>query len=284
MSINYSFSELKELQRINLQMAQYFVDFCNKHDLLCYFCGGGCIGAVRHKGFIPWDDDLDFFMPRDDYEKLKSVWKDTNRYVLLYPSENYNDHNIFITMRDITTTMIKPYQQDLDIPHGVAMDIFPLDGCPESYFKRKKQIFWALLYQLFCAQIVPKNHGIIAQFIGTFVLNLIKSPKWKYRIWKYAEKEMSLTKIAETKYITELCAGPKYMFIQYPKELFSKSVLKAFEDTLMPIPTGYDGYLRLAFGDYMRLPPEEKRVASHDAVLLDLKNPYEKYKGKYYCN
>ena len=63
-------TDLKAIQARSLEMAEYFVGFCKEHDLLCYLCGGGAIGALRNKGFIPWDDDLDFFMPRKDYEKL----------------------------------------------------------------------------------------------------------------------------------------------------------------------------------------------------------------------
>ena len=66
----YTKDELAALHKINMDMAKYFVDFCNENGLMCYFCGGGCIGAVRHKGFIPWDDDIDVLMPRPDYEKL----------------------------------------------------------------------------------------------------------------------------------------------------------------------------------------------------------------------
>ena len=67
--------ELKKIQKVNLEMAQYFVDFCKSHDLLCYFCGGGAIGAIRHKGFIPWDDDADILMLRKDYRRFCEACK-----------------------------------------------------------------------------------------------------------------------------------------------------------------------------------------------------------------
>ena len=83
-------SDLKAIQARSLEMAEYFVAFCKEHDLLCYLCGGGAIGALRNKGFIPWDDDLDFFMPRKDYEKLAELWPRyaDERYFLLQNRNN----------------------------------------------------------------------------------------------------------------------------------------------------------------------------------------------------
>lgn len=100
--------ELKKIQKVNLEMAQYFVDFCKSHDLLCYFCGGGAIGAIRHKGFIPWDDDLDFFMPRRDYDRLAELWEtgpQKDKFVLLRPTLTNHDRNSFTTIRNIQTLL-----------------------------------------------------------------------------------------------------------------------------------------------------------------------------------
>ena len=224
-------------------------------------------------------------MPREDYERFYQLWKSSSlneRYSILRASENYVDHNLFTTIRDTETTFIKTYQTDLDIPHGIAIDIFPLDVAPDSTFKQKVQKTWALIYSLYCNQIVPKNHGGMIAAGSKFLLKIIPSSKARYRIWKYAEKQMMKYNGVQTPFVTELCVGPRYMGSIYHAEDFSSSVEKPFEDKMMPIPVGYDRYLKKTFGDYMQRPPEEKQVSIHDAVFIDPDNSYKKYEGIYY--
>lgn len=282
--MNYTTIEIKELQKINLNMAKYFVQFCKENHLLCYLCGGGCIGAVRHRGFIPWDDDLDFFMPRNDYEKLTKLWDNSKeKYFLSRSCETYTDRNQFITIRDPGTTMIKPYQKDLDIVHGVNLDIFPIDGYPSKKLERFTQIIWASIYSLFCTGQIPTKHGKLLRIGSRLLLGIVRSRSGRYRIWKKAEQKMSRYEIKNCENITELCAGPGYMKNCYPKKSFESAIWAEFEDTKLPVPVGYDSYLRIAFGDYMQLPPEEKRVPQHDAIKLDTERSYKEYKGVYYC-
>lgn len=277
---NEQLDKLVDIQKVVLDMSKYYVDFCNQHKLLCYFCGGGCIGSVRSQGFIPWDDDLDFFMPRQDYERMKGLWAkyaDTKRYPLLVASDDYNDHNSFMTIRDTRTTYVKPYQKDLNIPHGIAMDIFPLDGAPQGKQKRKIQKAWAMVYALYCSQVVPEKHGGIMSNGSKLLLGMFSSKKIRYRIWRFAEKQMTKYPFGSTPYVTELCVGPKYMGNIYNLEDFDKALWVSFEDTKMPIPVGYDHYLRQVFGDYMKLPPEENRKPHHEAVMIDTKKTYKEY-------
>ena len=275
---------MEPLQAKCLEMAEYFVQFCKENNLLCYLCGGGAIGTLRHKGFIPWDDDLDFFMPRKDYEKLAQLWpqKADSRYQLSKSNENYIDRNLFITIRDTQTTCIKPYQQDLDIPHGLALDVLPLDYYPANGLSRKKQVIAALVYSLFCAQTIPEKHGGIMKWGSQALLALVPSKKLRYKIWKKAEAEMTKYIKEESDGITELCSGPYYMKKKYPISSFEDALWLPFEETELPIPVGYDVYLKTAFGDYMTPPPVEKQVAHHDAVLIDLEKSYTHYKGEYY--
>ena len=274
---------LRKLQLKELDTLVYFKEFCDKNNLLFYLCGGCCIGSLRTGGFIPWDDDIDILMPRDDYEKLYKLWDNDKheRFKLLRTDEKIFTGNIFTTIVDTETTCVKANQAHLDIPFGIMMDIFPIDGCPKGKFKRTMQKLNAMIYSLLLAQIVPENHGGIMALGSKFLLSIVKSPKAREKKWRNAERRMSKYKISDCEYITQLCEGVHSMQPEYPKEWFASAVYREFEGLQMPIPVGYDPYLKKAFGDYMTPPPEDKQKPHHDMILVDTERSYkEVLKGK----
>ena len=280
----YEISEenTRELQRISLEMLLYFDRFCESHHLTYFLCGGCCIGAIRNQGFIPWDDDVDIFMKRCDYERLKELWADTERYEIEYTSPEYECFSPAVTICDRTTTFIKTYRKDMNVSHGVAMDIFPLDGCPEG-IHRVWQKLCAMLFSLFTVEKAPENHGALIKAAGRLGLFLVPGWKGKTRVWQFFERQMSKYRIENCDRITELCAGPYYMQKEYPKDAFREAVRTDFEGCRLPVPVGYDTYLTEAFGDYMRLPPEEDRKAHHEYEFIDLETSYRQYFGTKYC-
>ena len=156
--------ELKKVQNKCLEITLVFKEFCDRHGLLFYFCGGCCIGALRNGGFIPWDDDIDVFMPREDYEKMCRLWKeemDESKYRLSRSSETEFLRSQLTAITDEDTTFIKERQQDLDMAHGIRLEVLPLDGCPSSRWKRKIQLLWGLAYQIYINQEAPTSKGKI---------------------------------------------------------------------------------------------------------------------------
>lgn len=110
--LNLSYDDLRSLQLKSLEILLYFKKFCESHGLTFYFCGGCCIGAIRHQGFIPWDDDIDVFMPRDDYEKLFKIWDkyaDTKRYSCCRTTREKFIGNVMTTVVDNNTEVIRPW-------------------------------------------------------------------------------------------------------------------------------------------------------------------------------
>ena len=131
--------DLRKVQMKSLDILLFFKKFCDEHNLMFYFCGGCCIGTLRHKGFIPWDDDVDVFMPRKDYELLKVLWErevPEGKYTFCRVEEIHFVRSQLTAIVDNDTTFIKENQRDLDIPHGIRLEILPLDGCPDSRWKR----------------------------------------------------------------------------------------------------------------------------------------------------
>ncbi len=275
---------LRELQLKQLDMLVYFKNFCEKNNLRFFLFGGCLIGAVRHGGFIPWDDDIDVIMPRPDYEKLHKLWKEQERpdarFRLLRTDDKLFTGNIFTTLTDTNYTMVKANQTKYDIPHGLVMDIFPLDVCPDSRFARKMQYIWAMLYSLFLAQVVPENHGGLIGFGSKALLGVFRGKKIRTKIWRFAQKQMSRYRIEENKCLTELCAGPHWMKLEFPKHIYSKTQTVKFEGLEMPCMSGREEYLTMVFGDYMKLPPIEEQKPHHDIAYLDLNTPCDVYDSK----
>lgn len=274
---------LRELQLKELDTLVYFKEFCEKNSLTFYLIGGCLIGALRNGGFVPWDDDIDVLMPRPDYEKLHKLWKEQKadgRFRLLKTDGQVFTGNIFITITDTNYTMVKANQTKADIPHGLVLDVFPLDVCPDSRFSRKMQYMWTMIYSLFLAQIVPENHGGILSFGSKVLLSVFRGKKIRNKIWRCAERHMTKYKIEENKCVTELCAGPYWMKKEYPKHIYSCIDYVEFEGLKMPCMSGYDEYLKMVFGDYMKLPPKENQIPHHDIAYLDLNTPCIKYDSK----
>lgn len=278
---------LRDLQLLSLEMLKDFDVFCNEHNISYSFCGGCCIGTLRHKGFIPWDDDVDVHMLRPDYERFANLWNDNNNtYRNKYDFIKTTEHEFADTMLTQIglkgTTFIKENQKHLDISHTVRLEIIPLDGAPTSNFKRKIQLMWALTFYLFNRGFSPENRGKLVHSIGNVILKVFNTPKKRVKIWKFAEKQMTKYSIDESEYVTELCVTWKYMKLRYPKEIFQSTRLETFEELLFPIPIKAEEYLTMAFGDYMSLPSEEEQIPKHEAILIDLDKDYKEYKGEYY--
>ncbi len=276
--VKFTPASLRELQLAQLDMLRFFKEFCEKNDITFYFIGGGLIGALRNGGFIPWDDDIDVLLPRSDYERLIRLWQaqyPDGRFRLLVTDGKMFTGNIFATVTDTAHTMVKANQTDVDIPHGLVIDVFPLDVCPDGRFARKMQYFWTMLYSLFMAQIVPENHGGVIAFGSRLLLGIFRGKKIREKLWRLGEKHMKKYRREDNQYMTELCSGPHWMKIKYPKHIYDGTDYVTFEGIRLPVAKGYREYLTLVFGDYMTPPPKEQQVPHHD-ISPNFKIPFRR--------
>ena len=278
--------DIKEVQDKLLEILLYFQKFCDEHGLKFVLAGGTCLGAVRHEGFIPWDDDLDVFMLRDDYEKLIPLWRkyaDTERYSCVRSNEYVNIHHSATEVKDNNTTFINKHSVGLDINHGLMIDVIPIDGVADNAFSRFHQMMQAMLYACFNFQRLPNHKSKLVYYATKVALGIVRSFKLRYKIWRTAEKQIAKYSVADHDTVASFGEGLEIMRQRFPKKWFTEPGTAMFEGYKMPVPADTDKYLTISYGNYMELPPESERVFRHDLAFVDLNNSYKKYRGIKYC-
>lgn len=288
MEKNMSNDEFLTYRNILLNTFKDFLSFCKNNNLHYYAAFGTVLGAVRHKGFIPWDDDIDVYMPREDYERFLQMKDkmDGSGYEII----DLDNKGYFIYMAkfcNANTTLIEKIGQQ---PIGVYIDVFPLDYYDEEYskplVKYNKYYFNIWLYyahsirtysmKLFASCIKKREF----KNIGKIIVDVCY-----FRLFRYP------TKYLIKKYFNRLKSTPQTNFLwRYsynigesnvmPIEWFGKGKEADFEDIKIIIPENEDLYLKSNYGDYMKLPPEEKRVPRHTKFFFDPNIRYSKVKAE----
>ncbi len=267
---------LKEIQNMQLTMFKAITQFLDKNKITYYICGGTLLGAIRHKGFIPWDDDIDILLPRPDYEKLQEIakTKKINKDLEIHSYELGNLNDPFCKVYNLNTTMAK-YNSNDEYDNHMWIDIFPLDGLPNSDKKIKiifqKSIFWRkllMIRKLKEERIVDtsktKLKAVLKPFIKFFV-DLLPKDFYVAKI-----RKLCLTYSYENaQYVGGIAwgYGPQE---KMPKKAVEKVVKVEFEKMKVKTFSCWDLYLKNLYGDYQKLPPKKDQIA-HTMVVQKIK-------------
>lgn len=267
----------QELKQIQIEMLRKFIKICKNNNIMYFLLGGSCLGAVRHKGFIPWDDDIDVGIPRPDYDRFLQIAQEQlpkNIFLQTFETDKNYAQN-YAKLRRSDTTFIETASKNLDINHGIYIDIFPLDGASKSNRKVSFDFFRIrmLTYKIYEAYQLEKKLSIKAVLLK--MVNLFYAPTIRKAILK-KDKIIKHYPYESSSIIANWCGawGKKEIM---PKSIFADGTTASFENIEVVIPKEYDQYLTTMYGDYMQLPPEEKRVSHHYNEIIDTTKSYKEY-------
>lgn len=259
--------QFEEMKKIELNILTYFTEVCEENNLRYYLGGGTLLGAVRHKGFIPWDDDIDVMMPRPDFQKLLSLSINNENYNIIKPGTAGYYYN-FAKLVD-TRTILEEKGIKLIDGLGVYIDIFPLDGMPETPDARKKRFkeLNSIRKRINNTCLLkPKFHrNPFAYLNACRIYNSNKYIDLPSLQKKYLDLALK-NSFDDSEFV--FAAGGAYGARDiFPGKWFEKEIELQFENLSVKAFNGYDFYLTQLYGDYMTLPPEDKRVTPHHSIV-----------------
>lgn len=271
-------SKMKKVWAVEIKLLKKLLEVCNKYNLKIVACGGSCIGAVREKGFIPWDDDIDMEMLRPDYDKLVKVAKKEFKYPYFFQCAQTEEHYFtgHAQLRMCNTTAIAK-NDSRSINHGIPLDIFVLDAIPTSpaVLKQLKEKSLSLRKRLVEYSYFDYSFYYGSTFSSLFSWIYVKLIGHNKLSRKYEDlfRENSLddaTEVASMSFNWQ-----QFERVRRSKHLMDDIIWMPFENTTIPVPAIYDEILRKHFGDYMKPVLGSSLHSGFD--ILDADMPYTHY-------
>lgn len=263
---------IEEIHQITLDLMDVLHSICEANGLKYCLMYGTLIGAVRHKGFIPWDDDFDIMMFRDDYNKLVSLLEHKEgRYKLITRANTKNYYNgiaRFCDMKYIyrTNLKVKQYEQ------GVFIDIYPMDSCGKNWDEtekvHKKVISNNGRFMIYCNKCsLTSKARTVARIPYHYLLHFLHGQDYPKKIDMQIENEIYSHFSKNSEYVG--CYWENRYFKMFKREWFKNLIVWNFENRKYWVPSNYDFILREQYGNYMELPPEDERIATHNYVVFE---------------
>lgn len=270
----------KPLQNCILQIARYIDIFCEGNSIEYCLMGGSALGAIRHNGFIPWDDDLDLFMTVDNYERFRTLFSKLGDHQRYYLQELGECKGMVCSakVRLNNSTYIEPVVAGMDIHHGVFVDIFILHACPNNRFLRYIQYFWGR-YIVIKGMANRKNNrgGILRRSI----VSLFKLLPKRFLLG-FSLKQLYRYRGTDTDYYCHFMGRAGIKRGVYEKNLFCRPIRHDFELIQLNIPYDSDKYLEERYGNYMKLPNESEILYFQHTTEWDIEKPFEPRKNGTY--
>lgn len=255
---------LSELRKIGVDMLQYLDKICLENNINYFVYYGTLLGAIRHNGFIPWDDDIDIVLLRDDYEKLLEILKKENKtdYKLLDFSIQNDYFYPYAKLINTKTSVSESLFENID-NYGLFVDIFPLDNIPDDKDQLEKRLKKIKFYQklsYWWAMDLSYEKNKAKKFIKIIIKKMVKLYGLKRIMRNYNKVSIKYNNI-DTEYCSHNYPVPTCAL--YKKEYLKSPIRHKFENIEVNIPKEYDEILKEEYGDYMKLPPEKDRVLTH---------------------